>query len=144
MKVVYHHHIGTVVQSELELDRVLACVPRFWLLLDPGHLAFAGIDPVVIARRYANRIGHVHLKSVRPEVVARAREEGWSFCRAVGEGVFTIPGEGSVDFDAIFRVLGDADYRGWLVAEAEEDPAKVPPLAKARAARAYVRTHAGV
>jgi inosose dehydratase len=72
------------------------------------------------------------------------KREGWSFCRAVSEGVFTIPGDGSVDFPAIFRILAAADYRGWLVVEAEEDPAKVPALPKAKAARAYVRQHAGV
>jgi inosose dehydratase len=114
------------------------------LLLDPGHLAFAGIDPVAVARRHAGRIGHVHLKSVRADIVARSRREGWSFCRAVTEGVFTVPGDGAVDFPAIFRLLAEADYRGWLVVEAEEDPVKVPALPKAQAARRYVRAHTGV
>jgi len=144
MRVVYHHHMGTVIQTEAELDRVLGEVPLLSLVLDPGHLAFAGIDPVAVARRHAARIGHVHLKSVRPAVAERVRREGWSFCRAVTEGVFTIPGDGCVDFPAIFQVLASVDYRGWLVAEAEEDPVKVPALPKARAARAYIRTHAGV
>lgn len=143
-KIVYHHHMGTVIQTEAELDRLLAAVPELHLLLDPGHLAFAGIDPVVIARRYAPRIAHVHLKSTRPAIVARVRREKWSFCRAVSEGVFTIPGDGSVDFPAIFKILSAADYRGWLVVEAEEDPVKVPALPKAKKARAYVREHAGV
>jgi inosose dehydratase len=144
MKVVYHHHMGTVVQSELELDRLLSDVPKLHLLLDPGHLAFAGIDPVVVARRYAMRIAHVHLKSVRPAIADRVKKEGWSFCRAVSEGVFTIPGDGCVDFPAIFAILGAANYGGWLVAEAEEDPAKAPALPKARTAREYIRIHAGV
>ena len=143
-RIVYHHHMGTVIQNESDLDRLLRAVPELSLLLDPGHLAFAGIDPVAVAQRYAARIGHVHLKSVRPAVVERVRREGWSFCRAVSEGVFTIPGDGSVDFPAIFRILAAADYRGWLVVEAEEDPVKVPALPKARTARAYVRAHAGV
>ena len=143
-KVVYHHHMGTVIQSEADLDRLLRAVPDLFLLLDPGHLAFAGIDPVAVAQRYASRIAHVHLKSVRPAIVDRVRRERWSFCRAVSEGVFTIPGDGSVDFPAIFRILSDADYRGWLVVEAEEDPVKVPALPKAKTARAYVREHAGV
>ncbi len=143
-KIVYHHHMGTVIQGEADRDRLLESVPELFLLLDPGHLAFAEIDPVATAKRYAKRIGHVHLKSVRPAVVDRVRREGWSFCRAVSEGVFTIPGDGSVDFPAIFQILADADYRGWLVVEAEEDPVKVPALPKAKLARAYVRTHAGV
>jgi myo-inosose-2 dehydratase len=144
MKVVYHHHMGTVIQGEADLERLLAAAPAIWLLLDPGHLAFAGIDPVAIATRHAARIAHVHLKSVRPDVVARVRRERWSFYRAVAEGVFTIPGNGAVDFPAIFRALAGAGYRGWLVAEAEEDPVKVPALPKARAARDYVRTQAGI
>jgi len=144
MRIVYHHHMGTVIQGEAELERLLAAAPEVRLLLDPGHLALAGIDPVSVARRHAARIGHVHLKSVRPAVAERVRQEGWSFCRAVSEGVFTIPGDGCVDFPAIFEVLAAADYRGWLVAEAEEDPVKVPALPKARRARDYVRTHAGV
>jgi inosose dehydratase len=143
-KIVYHHHMGTVIQGEADLDRLLASVPEISLVLDPGHLAFAGLDPVAVARRHAARIGHVHLKSVRPAIADRVRREGWSFCRAVTEGVFTIPGDGCVDFPAIFRILAEADYRGWLVVEAEEDPVKVPALPKARAARAYVRHHAGV
>jgi len=143
-KLVYHHHMGTVIQSETDLHRLLADVPSLYLLLDPGHLAFAGINPVAIAARYASRIAHVHLKSVRPAVATRAHAEGWSFCRAVTEGVFTIPGDGCVDFPAIFKILAQADYRGWLVVEAEEDPTQVPPLPKAIAARNYVRLHAGV
>jgi inosose dehydratase len=144
MKIVYHHHMGTVIQREAELERLLAAAPSIWLLLDPGHLALAGIDPVAVARRHAARIAHVHLKSVRPAIVERVRRERWSFCRAVSEGVFTISGDGSVDYPSIFRILADADYRGWLVAEAEEDPANVPALPKAQAARAYVRAQAGV
>jgi inosose dehydratase len=144
MKLVYHHHMGTVIQTEAELDRLLADVPGLRLLLDPGHLAFAGIDPVAVAARHAARIAHVHLKSVRAAIADRARKERWSFCRAVTEGVFTIPGAGCVNFPALFEILADARYQGWLVVEAEEDPARVPALPKARAARAYVRTHTGI
>lgn len=144
MRVVYHHHMGTVIQLEEDLERVLAGAPAMSLLLDPGHLAFAGIDPVAVARRHAARIGHVHLKSVRSPVADLVRREGWSFYRAVASGVFTIPGDGCVDFPAIFAILAAADYRGWLVAEAEEDPVKVPALPKAARAREYVRQHAGI
>ena len=144
LKLVYHHHMGTVIQSEAELDRLLALVPGLSLLLDPGHLAFAGIDPLAVTRRHGPRIAHVHLKSVRREVAERVRREGWSFYRAVRDGVFTIPGDGMVDFPAIFAELGRHRYRGWLVVEAEEDPVKVPALPKARLARDFVRNHAGV
>lgn len=148
LRLVYHHHMGTVIQAESELDRLMAAVPGLGLLLDPGHLAFAGADPSVVLRRYESRIGHVHLKNVRPAIVARARRERWSFRRAVVEGVFTIPGDGqpgdgSVDFPLIFNRLAAQAYRGWLVVEAEEDPAKTDPLAKAQRARAYIKTQTG-
>lgn len=144
LKLVYHHHMGTVIQSEAELDRLLTGVPAMHLLLDPGHLAFAGIDPLAVARRHGARIAHFHLKSVRPEIAERVRRERWSFYQAVREGVFTIPGDGMVDFPALFAELAKHHYRGWLVVEAEEDPVRVPALPKARRARQYVRTHAGV
>ena len=144
LKLVYHHHMGTVIQSEAELDRLLAAVPALHLLLDPGHLAFAGIDPLAVVQRHGARIAHVHLKSVRREIADRARREGWSFYRAVCAGVFTIPGEGLVDFPAIFAGLARHRYRGWLVVEAEEDPVRVAALPKAIKAREYVRLRAGV
>jgi inosose dehydratase len=144
MQIVYHHHMGTVIQGEADLERLLTAVPEIKLLLDAGHLAFAGIDPVAVAQRHAARIAHVHLKSVRPEIAARVRREGWSFYRAVANGVFTVAGDGCVDYPAIFKILADVDYRGWLVVEAEEDPVKVPALPKARAARDYVRVQTGV
>ena len=144
MRLVYHHHLGTVVQSEGELDRLLADVPELWLLLDPGHLAGAGIDPLRVVAKHGPRIAHVHLKSVRAEVVAGVHGGGWSFCGAVKAGLFCAPGEGAVDFPAIFAALAQHRYRGWLVVEAEEDPALAPPLEKARRARAYVRTQTGV
>ncbi len=149
MKLVYHHHMGTVIQSRSSLDRLLAGVPAMHLLFDPGHLAFAGIDPLAVLAAHGQRVGHVHLKNVRPAIVERATRERWSFCRAVTEGVFTIPGDGkpgdgSVDFPAIFQELARLHYQGWLVVEAEEDPAKAEPTAKAHRARAYVREHAGI
>jgi myo-inosose-2 dehydratase len=144
MTAVYHHHMGTVVQTEAELDRLLVDVPGLQLVLDPGHLGFAGIDPNAILQQHGARVAHVHLKSVRPAVVARARRERWSFCRAVTEGVFTIPGDGLIDFPRIFSELASRKYQGWLVVEAEEDPVKVPALPKAKAAREFVRRHAGV
>jgi inosose dehydratase len=144
LKLVYHHHMGTVVQSEAELNYLMVGSPELHLLLDPGHLAFAGINPHAVMEKHGQRVAHVHLKSVRAAVVARVRRERWSFCRAVSEGVFTIPGDGAVDFPRLFAELAARNYRGWLVVEAEEDPAKAPPLAKARKARDYVRLNAGV
>ena len=143
LKLVYHHHMGTVIQTAPELDRLLAAVPSMHLLLDPGHLSFAGVDANRVIERHGRRIAHVHLKSTRAEVVARARRERWSFFRAVSDGVFTIPGDGAVDFLPIFQQLATLDYRGWLVVEAEEDPARVRALPKAVRARQFVRERTG-
>jgi len=148
LKLVYHHHMGTVIQTEAELDRLMASVPTLYLLMDPGHLAFAGIDPTAVMYRYESRVEHFHLKNVRPAVVKQAREGKWSFRRSVVEGVFTIPGEGqpgdgSVDFLHLFERLAARKYAGWLVVEAEEDPQKTDPFAKAVRAREYVKLHSG-
>lgn len=140
MKLSYHHHMGTGVMTRADVDRLMASTDPalVHLLLDTGHAAFAGDDPLELARAHADRIGHVHLKSVRPEVVSRVREEGLSFQQGVELGVFTVPGDGSIDFRPILEVLADAGYEGWLVVEAEQDPNKAVPLAYAKKARAYL------
>ncbi|GAA2705887.1 MULTISPECIES: myo-inosose-2 dehydratase [Actinoplanes] len=140
MKLSYHHHMGTGVMTRDDIDRLMASTDPdlVFLLLDTGHAAFAGDDPLELARAYAHRIGHVHMKSVRPEVVSQVREQGLSFQQGVELGVFTVPGDGAIDFRPIFEVLADADYRGWLVVEAEQDPNKANPLAYAMKARAYL------
>jgi len=127
VRLVYHHHMGTVVQSEADIDALMdATGPEVGLLLDTGHARFAGADPVGVARRHASRIGHLHAKDVRAEVAERAGRGGWSFLRAVVEGIFTVPGDGCVPFDRVLREL--RDYAGWVVLEAEQDPRKADPL----------------
>jgi inosose dehydratase len=140
MKLSYHHHMGTGVMTRADVDRLMASTdPELvHLLLDTGHIAFAGDDPLDLAQAYADRIGHVHLKSIRPEVVSRVREEGLSFQEGVELGVWTVPGDGSIDFRPILEALAEADYRGWLVVEAEQDPKKAVPLEYAKKARAYL------
>lgn len=140
MKLNYHHHMGTGVMARADIDRLMASTDPalVHLLLDTGHAAFAGDDPLDMARAYADRIGHVHLKSIRPEVVSRVREEGLSFQEGVELGVFTVPGDGAIDFRPILEVLADANYQGWLVVEAEQDPNKAIPLEYAKKARAYL------
>lgn len=127
MRLAYHHHMGTVVQSEADIDALMAATgPDVGLLLDTGHAAFAGADPAALARRYAPRIVHVHAKDVRSGVAGQARSGNWSFLRAVLGGVFTVPGDGSVAFGPVFTEL--RDYRGWVVLEAEQDPRRADPL----------------
>ncbi|MCW2539400.1 MAG: myo-inosose-2 dehydratase [Frankiales bacterium] len=141
MRLCYHHHMGTGVMTRADTDRLMAGTDPdlVHLCLDTGHAAFAGDDPLALAQAYAPRIGHVHLKDVRPEVVLAVREQYLTFQEAIEAGVFTVPGDGSIDFVPILQTLADSGYEGWLVVEAEQDPAKAPPLEYALKARAYLR-----
>jgi len=140
IRLSYHHHMGTGVMTRADVDRLMASTDPdlVHLLLDTGHMVFAGDDPIAAARDYAHRIGHVHLKDIRPEIVSRVREEGLSFQQGIEEGVFTVPGDGAIDFVPVLEALGGG-YQGWLVVEAEQDPAKANPLEYAFKGRAYLR-----
>jgi len=109
------------------------------LLLDTGHLTYAGADPAAVARKYAARINHVHCKDLRRDVLDRVRAEDWSFLDAVLEGVFTVPGDGFVDYPSIFPILAGQAYDGWLVVEAEQDPAKAHPMTYAKMGYDYLK-----
>ena len=141
MRLCYHHHMGTGVMTRADVDRLMDSTdPELvHLLLDTGHLAFAGDDPLAAARAHADRIKHVHLKDVRPEVLSQVLRENLSFQDAIEAGVFTVPGDGAIDFVPVLQALADAGYQGWLVVEAEQHPAKANPLEYALKARAYLR-----
>lgn len=129
--LVYHHHMGTIVEAEWEIDRLMAETgPAAHLLLDTGHCTFGGGDPVRLAQKHMGRVRHIHCKNVRPEVMAQVREQGLSFLEGVRRGVFTVPGDpdGIVDFPAVLSVAAGQGYAGWLVIEAEQDPAVRDPL----------------
>lgn len=145
-KLCFHHHMGTGCQTMEEVDRFLdATDPGLvWLLYDSGHFACTGDDPVEAVKKYASRIGHVHLKDLRRDVHAKVISEKMSFLQAVRAGVFTVPGDGSIDFPSIFKVLEDSEYQGWMVVEAEQDPALANPLEYALKAREYIRRHTGL
>jgi inosose dehydratase len=129
VRLAFHHHMGTVIQTEPEIDRLMAQTDDdVGLLLDTGHLVFAGGDPVAVAGRHGARIVHVHCKDVRAAVLTRVVRNDRSFLDAVLDGVFTVPGDGSIDYVAVLRELRRAGYAGWLVVEAEQDPAKAHPL----------------
>lgn len=129
--LVYHHHMGTVVESEAEIDRFMAVAgPNTHLLLDTGHIHFGGGDPLAVARRHMGRVAHLHAKNVRPAVMRQCRAENLSFLEGVRRGVFTVPGdpEGGVDFEPVLKIAAGHGYAGWLVIEAEQDPAVRDPV----------------
>ena len=144
--LTFHHHMGTVVQSAAETDRLMAGTdPKYVsLLFDSGHFAYCGENPLEMVTKHAKRIKHVHLKDIRPEVVARVLSEHLSFLEGVRQGAFTIPGDGCVDFDPIFKTLAESGYEGYMVVEAEQDPAKANPLEYAIRARKFIREHTGL
>jgi len=130
VRLAYHHHMGAYVETAADVDRLMAVTgAAVGLLFDSGHMAFAGGDPVAMLQRHVGRVCHVHCKDVRPEVIGLARNRNWSFLDAVINGAFTVPGDGSIDFRALLAVLREADYGGWLVVEAEQDPAVAPSYA---------------
>ena len=138
VRLVYHHHMGTIVESADEIDALMAATgPSVHLLLDTGHATFAGADPAALARQYRTRISHVHMKDVRADVMAAAREQRLSFLDAVIAGVFTVPGEGCVDYPGVLREL--RGYSSWVVVEAEQDPAKADPFTYAKLGYQNVR-----
>ncbi len=146
MKVVYHHHMGTGVQTAEEIDKLMDMTDEnlVFLLYDSGHLYLSGEDPVAILNRYLPRIKHVHLKDVRDDIAAKVKREKLSFLNGVRQGVFTVPGDGSIDFTKIFEILANSDYTGWLLVEAEQDPAKANPFEYALKARRYIKEKAGI
>lgn len=133
--LAYHHHMGAYVESPDDLDRLMAltdpaCVG---LLYDTGHAYFGGAtEPDLLLKKHVARVVHVHCKDVRPKVIAQARNDGWSFLSGVLNGTFTVPGDGVIDYDAILSTLHAAGYQGWLVVEAEQDPALAPSYAYAQ------------
>jgi inosose dehydratase len=148
IKMCYHHHMGTGVMTMDQVARLaeLTDPELVSICLDTGHLHFAGGDNLEFIERYSNRIKHVHLKNVRQRVMDRVLSEDLSFREAIEAGVFTVPGdeEGALDFAAILEALSNRDFTGWLVVEAEQDPAKAKPLGYAKMARAYLREVIGL
>ncbi len=145
MKLVYHHHMGTVVQTTEEIDRLMNMTDEnlVYLLFDSGHLAYSGEDFISILTKYVNRIKHVHLKDVRPEMREKIRKENLSFLQGVRAGAFTVPGDGYIDFGPIFTILSENKYEGWLLVEAEQDPAEANAFEYAQKARKYIKEKIG-
>jgi inosose dehydratase len=128
LSFAYHHHLGTVVERPQDIDAFLKMTgPSVGLTVDTGHAALGGIDPVALIRSNPARIAHVHCKDVRPGVFERVVKGGGSFLDGVLAGMFTVPGDGSLDYGAVMKALAEIDYAGWIIVEAEQDPALADP-----------------
>lgn len=141
MKMCYHHHMGTGVQTLAEIDRLMDNTDKdhVYLLFDTGHLTFSDENPEEVLRKHIGRIAHVHLKDIRKDVFADVKKKDMSFLDAVRAGVFTVPGDGMIDFAPLFAILKQHDYDGWYIVEAEQDPAKANPLEYAMKARKFIQ-----
>ncbi len=129
VRMAFHHHMGTIVETDAEVGLLMRHTGEaVGLLYDTGHSIFSGGDPLALIKAHVKRVVHVHCKDARKAVLDRARAEDMSFMAAVMEGIFTVPGDGFINYPAILRVLADNGYSGWLVVEAEQDPNKADPL----------------
>jgi len=138
LKLTYHHHGGTVVERPEEIDKLMEITDpeAVFLLYDTGHALYGGYDPLELLKKHYGRIAYVHLKDVRPDRLERAREAGWDFVTCIRGGVFTVPGDGSIDYRPIVNELVERGYDGWALLEGEQDPAEHP--ARAYAAKALL------
>jgi inosose dehydratase len=138
--LAYHYHLKMAVESAQDIDSFCAASgDEVGILLDTGHAFAAGADYAGILKNYGSRVVHIHLKDVRRGVLEQARQNDWSFNKAVREGMFTVPGDGDIDFSAIANFIQASGYTGWAVVEAEQDPAKAPPRLYAGKAYEFVR-----
>lgn len=148
MKVSLHHHMGTGIQTPAEIDRFMEITNEdVYLLFDTGHIYFSegnqeSVD--LVFDKYIDRIAHVHLKDVRVDMLEKVKSEKWTFLKAVKEGVFTVPGDGVINYDHVFDKIETSGYEGWMVVEAEQDPAKANPLEYAIKAREFIALKTGL
>jgi inosose dehydratase len=140
IKLAYHHHLKLLVETAEEIVTFCeATRPEVGLLLDTGHAYAGGADYGEILRRFGNRVVHIHLKDIRREVLDWARKKDVSFNSAVREGIFTVPGDGCIDFSEIRQFIKSSGYSGWVIVEAEQDPAKADPRLYTKKAYQYVK-----
>ena len=141
LKFAYHHHMGTLIETGAEVERLVEHTDQsVGLTFDTGHAAMAGMDVCESIRRFADRIVHFHCKDIRSHIVANVRENERSFLQGVLDGMFTVPGDGQLDFESILFELERSNYQGWLVIEAEQDPAKAPPKEYAKSGLAHIKS----
>ena len=139
MPLAYHHHMGTVIETQKDTERLLENTSdQVKLILDTGHMLFAGGNSIEVANNFKERIIHVHCKDMRKKVLEKSLKEDFSFRQAFLEGAFTVPGDGFIDYEPLLTFLKKNNYNGWLVVEAEQDPAKANPLEYARIGYNYL------
>jgi len=128
MRLAYHHHLGTVVESGEDVERFLESTgPSVGMTIDTGHAALGAVDAVSLIRKHPQRVAHVHCKDVRGAVFRKIKAEGSSFLNGVLDGMFTVPGDGDLDFRMAMQALAEIGYSGWIIVEAEQDPAIADP-----------------
>lgn len=142
LKLVYHHHMGTGVQTLGEVDRLMENTNpnHVHLLYDTGHIFVSDDDYMTLLNKYIDRIKHVHFKDVRKDIKEQCKKEGKSFLQSFLSGIFTVPGDGCIDFVPVYKKLLDAGYEGWILIEAEQDPKKAHPLEYALKGKKYINT----
>lgn len=142
LKLVFHHHLGTGVQTLKEIDRLMESTDsnKIHLLYDTGHIYVSDQECLPLLKKHMHRIAHVHFKDVRSDVMNDCRDQSYSFMDSFLEGMFTVPGDGNIDFVEVYEELLLRGYKGWIVIEAEQDPEKAHPLEYALKARKYLDT----
>ncbi|WP_138754162.1 myo-inosose-2 dehydratase [Paenibacillus sinopodophylli] len=142
LKLTYHHHGGTVIESPEEIDKLMELTDPslVYLLFDTGHAYYGGADPLAVLRKHYDRIAYVHLKDIRPDVLDRSRGEQADFVSCIRNGVFTVPGDGCIDFEPIIKELVSRGYSGWAMLEGEQDPAEHPAYEYAEQALKYLKS----
>ncbi|MBY8911967.1 myo-inosose-2 dehydratase [Bacillus sp. YC2] len=140
LTLVYHHHLGTGVQTAEEVDRLMEHTDpaHVHLLYDTGHAYISDGDYMSMLNKHIDRIKHVHFKDARLDIMEQCKKEGKSFQQSFLQGIFTVPGDGCIDFTDVYRTLLKRDYSGWIVIEAEQDPDVANPLEYALMARQYI------
>jgi len=139
MPIAYHHHMGTVIETENETSRLMESTNDYVkLLVDTGHMLFAQGNSIKLVKDFSEKLIHVHCKDIRKEVLEKSLKNNSTFRQAFLDGAFTVPGDGCIDYVPFLKVLKEKDYRGWLVVEAEQDPVKANPFKYAKIGYKYL------
>jgi inosose dehydratase len=139
MPLAYHHHMGTVIETEEETKRLMeSTIDSVKLLIDTGHMLFAQGNSINLAKDFSEKLIHVHCKDIRKDVLDNSLKNDSTFRQAFLDGAFTVPGDGCIDYKPFLKTLKEKNYSGWLVVEAEQDPAKANPFEYAKIGYNYL------